>query len=385
MTNSTHMAQLTWPWITVPDTDRAKIWAGRSEQKKSFARLINRWQRRPKSEINVIWADFGQGKTHTLLHLLDKINQNESTLVHYVQLPPMSSGSPFVNFYKQFMLEFPIERVAEVVFERFKKQPMQIFNYGSSLERSVIQLLWMIRTKSQNSDVAINWIRGERVPLTVLRKLMIGDKPVNIPASPTKAADCQNVLDTIIKIFTDLTPGTTKQFVLLLDEFQRIAALGPKKGTEFCDSLHLIYNKHPQHLQFILAFATGAPEMINSILTPDLRSREDSRTGFPDMSVDEGIQYFAELLSTYGYTSPQPGYFGPYHQDGVREVLEAIIERTELTPRRINVIFDQITNLALDEKEAINLDENTLITSEEIRTVFSPSFFQELLEEDETI
>jgi hypothetical protein len=372
-----------WPWLTVPDENRSKIWAGRPEQKSALGSLLRRWRRRPKSEINVVWADFGQGKTHTLMHLLNKVRSTESWLAHYIQLPPMTSGAPFVGFYKQLMLEFPIDVIANLVFERFRRQPNHLFDYGSSLDRSVVQLLWIIHTRSQGYDVAVRWIRGDKVPAAALRRLSIADNLLNVPASPTRPADCQNVLDALISVYIDFSNSKSSQFILLIDEFQRVGELGSKKMIEFCDSLHLIYNKHSLHLQIILAFATGAPEMIDLILTPDLRSREDSRTGFPAMTSAEGVQYVDELMGVYGYQDHDTEHIGPYERDGVRQVIDAIVQVSDLTPRRINLMFDHISNDVLDKKEMDLSDTDLKINSKDLLdSLGSLNSFKALIGED---
>jgi hypothetical protein len=377
------LEELEWPWLTVPDENRAKIWAGRPDQKKSLRGLLARWRRRPKSEINVIWADFGQGKTHTLMHLDGEIESTENWLAHYVQLPPLTSGSPFVGFYKQLMLEFPLEAIAAMVFERFRRQPNQLFDYGRSLDRSIVQLLWMIHTKSHGYDVAVRWMRGDRVPASALRRLSISDRALNVPASPTRPADCQNVLDALISIYVDFSKSRSSQFILLIDEFQRVGELGPKKLVEFCDSLHLIYNKHSLHLQIVLAFATGAPEMIDLILTPDLRSREDSRTGFPALSLNEAIQYVEELIAIYGYRSDSSAYIGPYEREGLKEVLRSVSKVTELTPRRINLIFDRLSNDYLDDNEIESLNDDLKMSTQDMLAILeSLDSFKKLLAED---
>jgi len=353
-----------WPWFTVPDEARARNWAGRADQKSSLTRMLNRWRRRPKSEINVIWADFGQGKTHTLMHLMGDVESESQWLSHYIQLPPLTQSSPFPSFYRQLMLEFPLERIATLVFDRFRQQPRQLFEYGTTLSGSVVQLLWLIHTRTKGHDIATRWLRGDRVPVADLRKLEIADRKLNVPPSLTKPAECQNALDALIGIFCDLTPSSKPQFVLLIDEFQRLGELPPKKAQEFCNSLHLIYNKHPSHLQLVLAFATGMPETIDSILTADILNRQDSRTGFDALTLSDAETYIKELLSQYGFNSANDEFVGPYSAKGIRSVLDQIDSDIEITPRRINLLFDHLTNEMLDRQEAIDFDNTTKFDAE---------------------
>ena len=120
-----------WPFATVPDAERARIWAGRRERLNQLNGVLARWKRRRASEICVLWADFGQGKTHSLMFLKNRLDAIDGYVVHYAQLPALSSGSPFFAVYKQLMREFPLETLGRVVFSHFERSPMAMFQTES--------------------------------------------------------------------------------------------------------------------------------------------------------------------------------------------------------------------------------------------------------------
>jgi len=64
-----HLNLRGWPFRVVPDLEFAAIWAGRPETKQQLERLVGRMQFLPRSSLHLLWANFGMGKTHTLLHL----------------------------------------------------------------------------------------------------------------------------------------------------------------------------------------------------------------------------------------------------------------------------------------------------------------------------
>ena len=152
-----------WPFATVPDAARARIWAGRHERLTQLTGLLSRWNRRRASEICVLWADFGQGKTHSLLFLQNRLSEERDYIVHYAQLPPLASGSPFVAIYRQLMREFPLETLDEVVFRHFERSPMAIFRDGHPTDRLICQLLWLVATKAPGHDTAARWLRADAV------------------------------------------------------------------------------------------------------------------------------------------------------------------------------------------------------------------------------
>ncbi|MBK6433667.1 MAG: hypothetical protein IPF85_23705 [Anaerolineae bacterium] len=54
---------------TVPDPEFARIWAGRRRTKLQIDQLLSKMQMAPRSGLRFVWANFGMGKTHTLMHL----------------------------------------------------------------------------------------------------------------------------------------------------------------------------------------------------------------------------------------------------------------------------------------------------------------------------
>jgi len=76
-----HLNLRAWPFQVVPDSEFATIWAGRRRTKKQLERLIWKMQFAPKSGLHLLWANFGMGKTHTLLHLQHLCQQTQGRLI----------------------------------------------------------------------------------------------------------------------------------------------------------------------------------------------------------------------------------------------------------------------------------------------------------------
>lgn len=345
-----------WPFAIVPDRERARNWAGRPRQRSELEALVRRWRRRQASELDVLWADFGQGKTHSLLFVQNEVaSSSPAAMAHYLQLPPLTAGSPFVALYRQVMRDFPLEDLGRRVFNYFQTNPMHLFQHGTPTERFIYQLLWLIATRSPGSDSAARWLQGDPVSAAVSRSFSIGGRSIGLPAPPNSPQNCQNMLDTLLSICTEFPPGESNQFVLLIDEFQRIGELTPRRRTEVCDSIHLIFNRHPKNLRLVLAFAGGLPQIVTSVLTPDLHSRVTSVFGFPPLSADEGRLYVAELLADYrgGSEVESNNQFFPFEGAAVDLLIRVADEHGEnLSPRRINILFDLVADAVLDARAA---------------------------------
>lgn len=352
---------------TVPTREKAKIWAGRDDHRGKIRRIIRRWQRRRTSEINVLFADFGQGKSHTLLHMSNEVKtSNGRNLVHYSQLPPLTTGSPFVALYRQIMQEFPVSILAAEVFEKFRVAPMNIFNEPHPLRRAIFQLLWIIATHAKGDEAAFRWLRGESVYAQDLRSLQIGGQEIHLPAAPTKTQDCQNILSELIGIAINFPMSSSGTCVILIDEFQRVGELPPRKRFEVCNAVHLIFNSHPENLRFVLAFAGGLPGIVESVLTPDLLARVHNQINIPPLSKEDAISYVSELLAPQGSISP-------IMESSATELLidRAGIPSSTLSPRRINIAFDLALNEIFDLRDDADKPLDSIITEAEVRSVIS--------------
>jgi hypothetical protein len=355
-----------WPFATVPDRARAVLWVGRPDVLRRLETLLASWRRRRASDISVVWADFGQGKTHALLHLENSLADRPGTIVHYVQLPPLTAGSPFVALYRQVLRDFPLDTLARRVFDRYKDGVQQIFSAPKPGERQIHQLLWLIGTAGPGRDLANRWLRGDRVTASETVDLMIAGKRLSIGASPQSAQDCQNVLDSLLQTAIDFPEPDSGEVVLLIDEFQRVGELSPRKRTEVCDALHLLFNRRPQGFRLVLAFAGGLPEMVDNVLTHDLGARVTARIALPPLTPSQGESYLTDLVTAYAATPYGSETPFPFEPQAVSALVEAADPAGEaLSPRKINITADLVANEVLEQRRVTEAKDSP-ITREEV-------------------
>lgn len=309
------------------------------------------WERRPNSEIDIFWADWGQGKSHTLMYVQGHFQRNATAIVHYVQLPPLSSGSSFAALFRQIMLDFPLENLARRVFDRFQHNVRDIFIQGAPAVRPIYQLLWLIATNSPGHDVAQRWLKAQGVTAREIRQLIIAGRSLSIPAAPRNAQECQNTLAAIFDVAINFPSRGSGQIVLLIDEFQRVGELGNRQMREVCDSLHLIYNRHAEGLRFMLAFATGNPDAIADFITGDMLARVQSKIGLPPPSRADVYTYVSELLTIYRVDQSLEDPFRPFGQQAAKTLCDYVYDLSDgfCTLRKINIVFDRCFNWFLDE------------------------------------
>ena len=337
-----------WPFAPIPDAERSHLWAGRHELRDKLLSLIRAWEYKKASEIDIFWADWGQGKSHTLFHLQTLLSGDTSTVVHYVQLPPLAGmNQPFKALFDQIMLEFPLDTIATRVYDHFEPNNNMFQLFSPAIRNvwpsHVLQLLWMIKTKGPGSYIAERYLRGQKVTQKELNQLRIGDRAIQVPPAPKTAQDCQNLLSNLVKITIDFPKSSIGQFVLLIDEFQRIAALGQNKMKQVCDSLHLIYNSNPNRLRLLFAFATGDPKNLRFAITGDLQSRVSNIFSLPPPSREEVALYVSELLKAYLIDPQDKQEFKPFVPPAARLLCDYAYDTADgyCTLRKINLVFDK--------------------------------------------
>ena len=76
-----------------PET--ARVWAGRPEAHRRAVKLVRQMLSRSESSLDVLWANFGSGKSHFLLHLLylAELQASDVKLIaSYVEVPEQNSA-----------------------------------------------------------------------------------------------------------------------------------------------------------------------------------------------------------------------------------------------------------------------------------------------------
>jgi hypothetical protein len=77
------------PFALTADREAAGNWAGRPKTLLAIKRILAGLQNRPDSTIDVIWAHFGAGKTHTLYYLMNHLDKKSNIRLRHAA--PISS------------------------------------------------------------------------------------------------------------------------------------------------------------------------------------------------------------------------------------------------------------------------------------------------------
>src|SRR5207249_8580753 len=105
------------PFSNVADESSARCWSGRPKVLENLLRLRRSFARMADSTLDIVWANLGAGKTHTLLHfaylLQEESSQTSRTICAFVEMPEQVRG--FLDLYIRVVTVLPLDTVAGIV------------------------------------------------------------------------------------------------------------------------------------------------------------------------------------------------------------------------------------------------------------------------------
>lgn len=326
---------VSWPFNVVPDQDGPLLWADRVQLLSQIRRLVRRLSRTPSSALHLLWADFGAGKTHTLLYLkqLASLETTVKIFPVYAVLPRASRS--FVDIYRAII---------------------QGVGFDCLLEAYV-----NVRGNGQNSDEARR-ILSDNTPglFTAFEALRVGSnfiketstrwlsadtsltrKELNDASLPGRIRTTDEALP-VLSAITKLLLRNSSRVLLMIDEFQRVGMLRRAYLDEINTGLHTYFNDCPRGLSLVLSFSFGSKDNIGHHLNDELRSRADPSTfTIPALTVQTGNQFLTDLVDA----SKVPDKEVNVSSDVYSAIVKYVAEQGIITPRKLmhaaNFVFSE--------------------------------------------
>jgi hypothetical protein len=334
-----------WPFRTAADENFASIWAGRANNQEQINRLIRKIQLFPSSGLYILWANFGMGKTHTLYHLRYRCRQIKGTpqiIPVYAVMPKRSTG--FLELYREIVQGLPYD------FLRKQLQKIGSKNQGSvalhpMFQRSpgVVKALLSINPDDiEASTNAMQWLAAQPgLSNSILRSINVNYRI----KTPEDAINALSALTSLASYDPDQTKAN--RLLVMIDEYQRVGELRPKIASENNASLHTYFNQHPTNLQLILSFSCGNKENIDFLLSAEVKSRAEPKAIILDvLTKDEAVDFIRDLLSQFRNSKDDRWSF-PFSPRAVDLVINCIVSRKSLTPRRLMLYFNHVLSQGL--------------------------------------
>jgi hypothetical protein len=332
-----HLNLLDWPFQVVASTSTADVWVGRPDTHRRLERVERSASRIPASRIVLLWASFGSGKTHALLHLAHLAAQHEDLVPLYVVTP--KGVRSFVDVYKAIAdaaLESSVATDAgRWLFEHRERST------ESDVERALLRLA---AYGKGDSETAAAWIRAQKVPMRDLHQ-------IGITARIETAADAVTALNRLIAA---MQQGGAKKLILLLDEVQELEDLG-KRLSECMGGLHKVFDHNTEGLTMVLSFTTGTQAALRGILGEALFDRASLTLTLPPLRPGEAVDFVGDLVRAWSIDTAKTPY--PFTDEAIKAVIHELEERgATLTPRTVIKAFNQILLEAEADIEDRELD-----------------------------
>ncbi len=261
-----------WPFQTVPNAEFARVWAGRRQTKLQIEQLLRKMQLAPKSGLHLLWANFGMGKTHTLLHLDHLCRQTKGRLVPvYTVMPNRPTG--FLDLYRAIVSAMP--------FDLLKDQRVKM---GANVSGSLTN--HPVFVKSPGVINALRLVDSEDLELSIAARQWLTAQPglgssdlrkIGVTYRIKTPEDAINTLTALASLATFQVQPTGK-LVILVDEYQRIGELKTNVRNEMNAGLHAFFNANARGVELLLSFSFGKQENVSFLLSNELKSRAEPQS-----------------------------------------------------------------------------------------------------------
>src|SRR5215472_16654637 len=153
-----HLNLRGWPFNIVPSEETAAVWVGRPEAKKRLRLLLRTVSRVPASQVVLLWAAYGGGKTHALKHLQRTAREKPDLLALYTATP--EGIRSFLDVYRA-IIDAALE--AGAVAAAGRDLFTRVGGPGrTDLERALIRV-GTLPSDDLQVRTAISWLKAEKV------------------------------------------------------------------------------------------------------------------------------------------------------------------------------------------------------------------------------
>jgi hypothetical protein len=327
--NYTQIGLRDWPFHVVASEATADIWVGRDELKRKVSRLQRSASRVSTSQIVLMWASFGAGKTHALMFLRRLASTDEKLEPLYVVTPRGIRN--FVDLYRAISTAAIESGAAAAAGRRILLQDSLP---NSDVERALRQLA---SGDNEGAQLAASWLRAERTTARDRQALGLA----GTLDTPTGASEGLQKLVHALQ-------SNGSRLVLLLDEVQELAELG-RKLDECVGGLHKLFDSTPHGLTLVLSFTTGSQGTLRAILGDTLWDRVGQTIALPALTEQEGVEFVTGLLDVEQLPE---GPTQPFAAEAVAEVVRQVAAgQALLTPRSLIRAADRVLREALPDLE----------------------------------
>jgi hypothetical protein len=313
-----------WPFSVVPSENQGTLWVGREEARDKLRALLRTVERVQASRIILLWADYGQGKTHALRYIQSLVADNDQLCALYIATP--QGIKSFVDLYRGVIeAALASELIDRLGLALYRKHGAEA---PTDLQRALVRL---VSFEEPHTRAALAWLKAERVEMRSLREVGIGQR---IETS----IDGIEVLNELIRLLRD---ELEVKLMLLIDEIQELGELRPRQLEEAVGGLHKVFDRNAEGLTLVLSFTTDQQDTIKRIIGETLYERRSELLTLPALDEDAGAEFIRGLIEEWSVNRERAPF--PFEPEAIDTVVARLYSNGgALTPRELIRSFDSI-------------------------------------------
>lgn len=313
-----------WPFNVVPDPSKSLFWADRAELLGQVTRLLRRLGSNRSSSLHFMWADFGAGKTHTLLYIrqLAQASGNGGFFPVVATLP--RGSRVFIDIYRAIVRAIGVQPIVD--------------SYRLLESSNNLELTRSVFSDSQNLPSVVKSLDiGNDSMKEVATRWLMADSSLTraelrTSSIPDRIRTTDDALYALVGIVRLLLSASRSRVLIMIDEFQRTGTLRKSELNEINAGLHSFFNMCPEGLSLFLSFSFGSAANIDAHLNPELQSRADPQVlTIPSLDKENAKTLISDLLGNALVEDAKP----PFGEDVIDLIVSKVAESGSLTPRRL--------------------------------------------------
>jgi hypothetical protein len=323
------------PFTLVASAVNAACWSGRDSVRQRLERLCHSYSKRPDSSLDMIWANFGSGKSHALFYLAHLVKERcgENIISAFVEMPDQLQH--FIDLYRRIVLNLPLSKISKLVLDTLPPTS------NPNLVRAAAAL---VHGSSFEKALAEQWLHAERPHLRDLKKATNIDTRID-----NDAIAC----DVLSDMITSMAKSGLR-LLLLLDEFQRVRILPQRARNSLLSNLRSLFTRNATGLAVVLAVGSRVESSATELLPPELLSLMGMRppVPLPEFSEAEARDFLLGRLAFFrppGYSGAPSAPFGPIAIDKTLALIHSK-NTARLIPRTILQTFGNLYDEASIDK-----------------------------------
>jgi hypothetical protein len=217
----------------------------------------------------------------------------------------------------------------------------------------------VVHGNSEERELAKQWLTAGNPTLTDLRRQLGISR--RIESDPY----CVDVFVALVAALG----SSGLRIVFMIDEFQRLGALGPKTRETVLSHLRSVFSRCPSRFSVLASVASHMEATALALLTPELRTLLGPRRPvvLPALSRDEAIGFVLGRLKCFrpdSYSGPDAA---PFCDSAIEAAIDGIMRKDSdrLTPRWILQILAAAYDEAVSEEaESVTVAHVERVTSD---------------------